>query len=200
MFKIWKIKLNQYLDKFFLFKRNTTYFRVKLSLFFVLVNILFYWFAMILAFPELLKGPSSKEYFLLQFPVGILGGFFDSLSLVITIIMVKRALLTTSNISYIAHLSIDILIAIAATFWVLLVFSFSGWVVSFLTLNPENLIQRTEVYEERFVSALRDPTGKDEIKNIFFGIMMGCSAMLPTTFHIFLFFQSVVKYLRRKKY
>ena len=48
---------------------------------------------MFVAFPELIFGSSSLEYFLLQFPVGILGGFFDSLSLIITIYMIKKQLI-----------------------------------------------------------------------------------------------------------
>ena len=55
-------------------------YKLKIVTFFISINILFYWIAMIAAFPELLFGNSSLEYFLLQFPVGILGGFFDSLS------------------------------------------------------------------------------------------------------------------------
>ena len=99
--------------------------------------------------------------------------------------MVKRALVTTSNLSYMSHLSVDLLIAVCATFWVLFAFSFSGWIISLVTLEPESWIERSLVYEQRFVSALQNPSGKNELKNLYFGLMMGCSAILPTTIHLF---------------
>ena len=42
------------------------------------------------------------------------------------------------------------------------------------------------------MQAIQDPTGRENIKNIYFGIIMGVSAALPT-FHFFLFFSSVFK-------
>ena len=122
----------------------------------------------------------------MQFPVGILGGFFDSLSLIITILMI-RAINSKSDLLYLAHLSVDLVIAILATMWVLFVFIFSGWIISFLISNPESFLIRKETYEARVVSAINNPSGIDEIRNIIFGIVMGFSAILPTTFHIFLF-------------
>lgn len=155
---------------------------------------------MLIAFPELILGSSRLEYFLLQFPVGFLGGLFDSLSLIVTIFMIKRAIYSHSNFMYLAHLSIDIIIAFLATMWVLFVFIFSGWIISFLLFNPESLIIRKEVYEDRVFSALNNPSGEKEIKNIFFGIVMGFSAMIPTIFHIFLFFKSLKFYCTKKKF
>ena len=151
---------------------------------------------MIAAFPELIFNSSSLEYFLLQFPVGILGGFFDSLSLIITLYIIKRAITSYSSFMYLAHLSIDFLIACIATMWVLFVFIFSGWLISFLILNPENLLLRKDIYEERVISAINNPTGKSEFKNISFGIIMGLSAMLPTLLHLYLFFKSIKTFLK----
>ena len=197
VFCTWRDYLKTVLNNFYKIKNITHYFYSKLFLFFVLVNIIFYWLAMFTAFPELVFGGSAREYFLIQFPIGCLGGLFDSLSLAITIFMVKRALVTTSNLSYMSHLSVDLLIAICATFWVLFVFSFSGWIISLVTLEPESLIERSLVYEQRFVSALQNPSGKNELKNIYFGLMMGCSAILPTTIHMYLFLKSFAQSFKR---
>ena len=138
------------------------------------------------------------EYLLLQFPVGFLGGFFDSFSLIITVFMIKRAINSNSQFMYLAHLSVDVVIACFATMWVLLVFIFSGWLIGFLLSNPESLVVRKELYEGRVISALNNPSGTKEIKNIFFGVVMGFSAMLPTVFHIYLFFRSMKLYFIKK--
>ena len=114
--------------------------------------------------------------------------------------MIKRAITSYSSFMYLAHLSVDLFIACVATMWVLFVFIFSGWLTSFLILNPENLIYRKNIYEERVLSAIANPTGKSEIKNIFFGILMGLSAMLPTLFHLYLFIKSLKTYLKNKNY
>ena len=89
MIKIWKRYLLYFLKLFIKASYNINFFKFKIVIFFITINIFFYWIAMIIAFPELVFGSSSLEYFLLQFPVGLLGGFFDSLSLIITIYMIK---------------------------------------------------------------------------------------------------------------
>ena len=171
-----------------------------LFLFFIFLNIGSYWFAMLTAFPNLVFGKTFAYYFKVQFPVGFLGALFDSLSFFITINIIRRALRNKGNVAYTAHLSIDILIAILATFWVLFVFSFSGWIISLVTLEPESLIERSLVYEQRFVSALQNPSGKNELKNIYFGLMMGCSAILPTTIHVYLFLKYFVKSFKKHSF
>ena len=110
-------------DSFFLY----------LFIFFVFLNITCYWFAMVTAFPSLVFGKTFGYYFKV----------LDSLSFFVTIFIVRRALLTVSTRIYIAHLSIDLVIAVLATFWVILVFIISGWAVSFIeTLGKsEELIQ-----------------------------------------------------------
>lgn len=197
MIKIWKKYLINALKLFLEISQNTNYFKLKIIVFFISINVLFYWIAMFVAFPELIFGSSSLEYFLLQFPVGILGGFFDSLSLIITIYMIKGAINSYSSFMYLAHLSVDLLIACIATMWVLFVFIISGWLTSFLILNPENLLLRKDIYEKRVLSAINNPTGTSEIKNIFFGIIMGLSAMLPTLLHLFLFLKSIKTFLKK---
>lgn len=194
MIIIWKRLLIKALEEFIAFLNKVHFSKVKICIFFILVNIFFYWLAMLLTYPILIFGPTYLEYFLLQFPVGILGGFFDSLSLIITILMIKRAINSKSDLLYLAHLSVDLVIAILATMWVLFVFIFSGWIISFLISNPESFLIRKETYEARVVSAINNPSGIDEIRNIIFGIVMGFSAILPTTFHIFLFLKSLKIY------
>ena len=168
----------------------------KLFLAFILLNITCYWWGMLTAFPQDVLGRERVHYFLIQFPVGFLGALFDSLSFFVTISIAKRALKTTSTTSYMAHLSVDLLIAILATWWVLFVFSVSGWLVSLIQLQPESLAQRNYVYEQRLAEALQNPTETKNLKNIYFGIIMGISAMLPTFTHLSLSVHSIFKYLR----
>ena len=177
-------------DSFFLY----------LFIFFVFLNITCYWFAMVTAFPSLVFGKTFIYYFKVQFPVGFLGALFDSLSFFVTIFIVRRALLTVSTKIYIAHLSIDLVIAVLATFWVILVFIISGWAVSFIeTLGQsEELIQtydhetninkRTDKYVRTVNDALENPS--KNIQNIYFGLIMGISAILPTMIHFMMFLKS----------
>ena len=160
-------------DSFFLY----------LFIFFVFLNTTCYWFAMVTAFPSLVFGKTFGYYFKVQFPVGILG-----------------ALLIVSNKIYIAHLSIDLVIAALAVFCVMLVFIISGWTVSFIeTLSQsEELIQtydhekninkRTDKYVSTVNEALNNPS--KNIQNIYFGIIMGISAVLPTMIHFMMFLKS----------
>ena len=168
--------------------------------FFVFLNITCYWFAMVTAFPSLVFGKTFIYYFKVQFPVGFLGALFDSLSFFVTIFIVRRALLTASTKVYIAHLSIDLVIATLATFWVILVFIVSGWVISFIETigHSEELIQtydhetninkRTDKYVSTVNDALKNPS--KNIQNIYFGLIMGISAMLPTMIHFMMFLKS----------
>ena len=106
---------------------------------------------------------------------------------------------------YISHLSIDMLIAIVATFWVLFVFSISGWLVSFIPIKSEierheSLEYRNKAYADRAVAAIKNPTGKEEMRNIYFGMIMGFSAIIPTCVHIFCALFSLRFFLGFKKY
>tara|TARA_B100000949_G_C14153709_1_gene395925 strand:+ start:241 stop:756 length:516 start_codon:yes stop_codon:yes gene_type:complete len=157
---------------------------------------------MITAFPYLVFGSTFDYYFKIQFPVGLLGALFDSFSFFITIYIIQKALKTTDDKVYIAHLSIDLLIAIIATFWVILVFIISGWVVSFFeTLNQPiamierydhetDLLARTNQYANTVNDAIKNPTRN--LQNIYFGIIMGLSAMIPTSIHFSMFCRAVL--------
>lgn len=155
-----------------------------LFIFFVIINILFYWWAMFTAFPFLING----YYFKVQFPVGFLGALFDSLSFFVTIYIIRRALRTQKSGEYIGHLSIDLIIAILATIWVVYVFSVSGWLIQWIDATPSNLIARTDRYEQMVADAVANPT--NNLRNIYFGLIMGISAMIPTCIHITMFIQA----------
>lgn len=147
-------------------------------------------------FPELLEKSGSRfYYFKIQFPVGILGALFDSLSFFVTLFIVRRALSTTSTISYLSHLSIDFFIAVAAAAWVVLVFSVSGWIISFTESNPLLLSQRAKTYEQLVLSAVENPGGN--IRNIYFGIVMGLSAMIPTGIHLYMSFNAITRSVQK---
>ena len=135
----------------------------------------------------------ASHYVKLQIPVGLLGAFFDSLSFFVTIWIIKRALASASTVEYVFHLSLDFLIAILATLWVLFVFTFGGWLISLWESVPEQLSERGTKYASRAVQAIQDPIGRENAKNIYFGLIMGISAALPTCFHFLLFFSSIFK-------
>ncbi|MEC7988289.1 MAG: hypothetical protein VX278_24190 [Myxococcota bacterium] len=162
--------------------------------FFVVLNTVCYWFAILTAFPSIALGEKSTEYFLLQFPVGILGAVFDSASFFITIWIARRAIQTQRIRTVILHLSIDGLIAILASLWVLFVFIVSGWLISYVLGTPEGLGSRGELYSNRILYALKYPLRN--MKNIYFGTMMGCSAALPTFVHVWMCLRSLVYVLR----
>ncbi len=211
-FDVWRKDLSRILERFQAWRFNTRYYFLKVFIFFIILNDLAYWFAMATAFPEMLSGDDLIHYSKIQVPVAFLGAIFDSLSLYITLLVVRSALNSRSNFSYISHLSIDVLIAIAATFWVLFVFSISAWLVSFVPGNSnimgknevqvevkkQTLSDRGKLYEGRVASAIENPTGESEMKNIYFGIVMGFSAIIPTAVHISCALLSLRLFLVRK--
>lgn len=104
---IWKDYLKQLLVFYEAKRGNIFVFYPLLFLFFVLINIGCYWWAIFTAFPELTRGSAGAYYFKVQFPVGFLGALFDSLSFFVTILIIRHALQTRKGIDYIAHLSLD---------------------------------------------------------------------------------------------
>ncbi|MEO0769388.1 MAG: hypothetical protein AAFY72_08125, partial [Cyanobacteria bacterium J06649_4] len=118
---IWRKALSNLLTFYSRKRGSLVTFVPKLFLFFMLLNMTCYWLALITAYPQELTVSGERwEYMIMQFPVGFLGAVFDTASFFITVWIARRALKTTSLPSYIAHLSIDVLIAIVATFWVLM--------------------------------------------------------------------------------
>ncbi len=184
----WKENL-KHLLVFYETKRGNIYvFFPLLFICFVLINIGCYWWAMFTAFPGLTHGSAGEYYFKIQFPVGFLGALFDSLSFFVTIYIIRNALCTEKGIQYVAHLSLDLIIAILATFWVVYVFSFSGWLIDLMDDAPQVLAERNAKYEGLLLDAVVKPG--DNMRNIYFGLIMGVSAMVPTCVHIFMFLRS----------
>ena len=115
-FDVWRKDLRGMLEKFQAWRSNTGHYFLKIFIFFIFLNDLAYWFAIATAYPELLSGDEFLHYSKVQIPVAILGALFDSLSLCVTLVVVRRALRSPSNLSYISHLGIDLLIASATLF------------------------------------------------------------------------------------
>jgi len=169
--------------------------------FFVILNIACYWLAMYTAYPEYMASDEASEYVLLQYPVGILGAVFDSLSFFVTIWIIRRALECSKLTEYVGHLSLDAVIAVIATFWVLFVFTWGGQIVSMVeAINteavPESFSDRTGKTTLRVQEAIENPVGN--WRNIYFGLLMGISASLPTFAHISLFVYSCVAAVAKK--
>ena len=187
----WKASLARLLARYDRHRRPFPRFFALLFAGFVVINLGCYWLAMFTAFPELTRGYAGAHYFKVQFPVGFLGAVFDSLSFFVTVFIVRRALRATSALSYVSHLSVDGVIAVVATWWVLFVFALSGWIVSLLGAEPQLLTDRRELYEDRALTALRNPLGS--VRNIYFGLVMGVSAMIPTSLHVGLSIRSLIR-------
>ena len=193
----WKNSLRILLD-YYEAKRGSFYiFYPTLFLFFVLINIMCYWWAMFTAFPELTRGIDGNHYFKVQFPVGLLGALFDSLSFFVTLYIIRRALTAEKDLEYVSHLSLDLVIALLATFWVLYVFSFAGWLVHLFESVRQDLSGRNEDYRRMLKDALSNPFANK--RNIYFGLILGASAMLPTCGHIFLFLISFFRTIFKQK-
>ena len=195
---IWKDSLNRLIVFYEAKRGNIFVFYPLLFLFFVLINIGCYWWAMFTAFPELTHGSAGIHYFKIQFPVGFLGALFDSLSFFVTILIIRHAIQARKGIEYVAHLSLDLVIAVLATFWVLFVFSFSGWLINVMNAVPQNLAERNAEYQGLLLDAVARPT--DNLRNIYFGLVMGVSAMIPTCVHIYMFFRSCMYTIVRQTF
>ena len=191
IFQEWQKTLSS-VHSFYLSKRaSTKQFYLWLFIFFVIINDLSYWWAMITALPHLVFDPNEfPQYFKVQFPVAFMGALFDSLSFFITIYIVEKALKSRSMFAFIGNLSIDLVIAVLATFWVVFVFMFSSWLVR-LTMPEEitTLAARQEIYGRRLVDAINNPFAN--LRNIYFGIVIGISSLIPTLIHIFMACKSV---------
>ena len=190
---IWRDSLHTVLNLYERKRGSLLIFTPLLFIFFIILNVSCYWWAIYTAFPHYMLTHEASHYVKLQIPVGFLGALFDSLSFFVTIWIIKRALVSQKTYEYIFHLSLDLVIALLATMWVLFVFTVGGWIISLWENAPEVLSLRGEKYTNRAVQAIQDPTGRENIKNIYFGIIMGVSAALPTSLHIFMFFHSVFK-------
>ena len=192
----WRSTLQATLEVYNAKRPPLLWFYPLLFVFFVALNASCYWWGLITAFPYHYKF-SFDYYFKVQFPVAFLGALFDSLSFFVTIRIIKSALQSQSTLRFVGHLSIDIVIAIIATFWVLWVFSFSSWLIRLTEPTNAVLTVRQELYQSRALSALENPT--NNLRNIYFGVIMGVSAMLPTCVHGLMAVRSTFRMLWRSK-
>jgi hypothetical protein len=90
-------------------------------------------------------------------------------------------------------------IAVLATFWVLFVFSFSGWLIHLIESTQSTqqmLTSRNERYEKMLVEAVASPA--ENWRNVYFGMVMGVSAILPTCGHFYLFFRSGLRVITKQ--
>lgn len=193
VFSCWRNSLLHLYTWFEALRGRTRHFYVKAFAVFAVLNLACFWWALLTAYPDLVFGYKSEEYILTGFPVAVFGAVFDSLSLLVTLYIIRRALASTSNLNFFGYLSIDLLIAVLATFWVLFVFIISGWLVDLVLAQPETLMDRRHLYQGRLIGALRDPFGHQNIRNIYFGAIMGASALIPTLLHIVLACGSVLR-------
>ena len=189
----WRDSLHQVLDLYERKRGSLLVFFPLLFLFFVLLNVACYWWAIYTAFPHYMQTHEASHYLKLQIPVGFLGALFDSLSFFVTLWIIRRALASVRTAEYVMHLSLDLVVGVLATLWVLFVFSFGGWLISLWENVPEELLERGNKYTNRAVQAIQDPTGRENAKNIYFGLIMGVSAALPTCLHLFLFLLSIIR-------
>ena len=185
LFANWRQSLVRLLAWFEALRARTPQFHKKLFAIFIGLNLACFWWALMTAYPEKMLTYEAREIALMSVPVSVLGGLFDFLSLFVTLHIARRALAASSNRVFVAYLSIDLVIAIAATAWVLFVFTVSGWLVNLVVSLPETLGQHESLYKQRFWSALLNPFHADSIRNIYFGVIMGASAMLPTVIHLY---------------
>ncbi len=190
---LWRDALHRVLDIYERRRGSIKIFFPILFGFFIFLNVGCYWWAIYTAFPYYMMTHEAAHYIKLQIPVGILGALFDSLSFFVTIWIIRRALASTKTSEYVFHLSLDLVIAVIATFWVLFVFTFGGWMISLWETAPEQLAERGTKYTNRAIQAIQDPTGRENAKNIYFGVIMGVSAALPTCMHLGLFVYSVFR-------
>lgn len=192
IFSYWRSSLLHLYTWFQDLRARTRYFYVKAFLVFAVLNLACFWWALVTAYADLLGSEKAIEYVLTGFPVSVFGAVFDSLSLLVTLYIVRRAIESTSNLSFFAYLSVDLVIAVLATFWVLFVFIISGWLVNLLLTQSESLADRQHLYQGRLMGVLSDPFGYESLRNMYFGVIMGASALIPTLLHILLACRSML--------
>jgi hypothetical protein len=185
VFADWRASLARLLAGFDTLRARTGAFYKKLFAVFIGLNMACFWWALLTAYPEKMLSYEAREIALMSVPVSLFGGLFDFLSLFITLYIARRALATSSNRVFVAYLSIDLVIAIVAAAWVLFMFTVSGWLVNLALSLPETLGQRESLYQQRFWAALLNPLHPESVRNIYFGIVMGASATLPTMIHLY---------------
>ena len=207
-FTRWKTLLSSALGRYESYRDQKRFLFLRLFVFFLVVNISCYWLGISTAFPHLVE-TKLFHMFKIQWPVALLGALFDSVSFFLTIWLIRKAIKATTFLSYLGVLSIDLIIASVATAWVLFVFLISSWMINtfFPTEIPAHEIsppavlvetpapaiwqERKGMYERVVIAALKDPL--ENWHNIYFGLVMGLSTLIPTFFHLILAFLALIK-------
>ncbi len=76
VFSHWRSSLLRFHDWFEGIRASTRNFRLKTFMFFVVLNLGCYWWALLTTYPQFLTGPKADEYVLMGFPVAVLGALF----------------------------------------------------------------------------------------------------------------------------
>lgn len=198
MLKQWIVYLKKILKVIDQKKKNKIRFTIIIITFFFVLNFICYWIGLYIVFNELLYTKKAIEYKYMSIPVASMGALFDYASLWITIKLARIAVKSKRNRVYILVISIDIITAILATFWILFAFISAGWIINLVLDNPETFNQRTELYEKRLDKLISDPFHPYSLKNLYFGILIGASAFLPTIIHLTLALISITSWLTVK--
>ena len=158
---IWRDSLHTILDRYERKKISTWLFFPLLFVFFIILNIACYWWAIYTAFPYYMQTHETSLLHKTANPVG-----FSGLFLIVFPFcnhLDHRACLSARNSEYVFHLSLDLIIAIVATFWVLLyshlVAGSSAWENA-----PEQLTSGGQIYQPG--SQNPGPMGRENAKNI----------------------------------
>ncbi|MCG8441108.1 MAG: hypothetical protein MI723_04790 [Caulobacterales bacterium] len=163
-------------------RARTRLFSLKAFAVFFALNFTCFWWALLTARLELMS-QKPLEYMLMSVPVAAMGALFDLLSLRVTLWAIAKALRARTNASYVAFLGIDLIIAAIATCWVLFVFIVSGWMVAQILPISESFAERADLYQGRIAGVFHSPLAAESLKNIYFGVIMGASALIPTILH-----------------
>lgn len=243
----WQNRLRRLITRYEAYRGRTRRFWRYLFVLFFLLNCVSYQFALMTAFPERAFGVDWLRYVLIMFPIGLFGAAFDGASFLVTLAIMRHAVRIRARLVYLGHVAADIVIAVLATGWVLIVFSVSTVLVDFVIGPPEAvpvatparqakapapavkspaastpkptvtappppktvtppkpaiapvaapgdgsldhgrfMTARAQGYRDRVASALDDPFSSQNLKNIYFGAVMGVSAMLPSLVHLYL--------------
>jgi hypothetical protein len=164
--------------------REDPNFTPKAFVVFFLINLACFYWALLTAYPERLHGMKAVEYTMTGIPVSLLGAVFDIVTLGIIIWAVNRALATRNNLVFLAYLSVDFIIAVVATLWVVFAFYVSGWLVAQVLPINDSFAQRTELYHDRVAGVFLHPLAAESLKNVYFGLILSGSSMLPSIAHV----------------
>ena len=234
---VWRDRLRRLIGLYEAYRERTGAFWRILFVAFFCLNVVCYQIAIMTAFPDRAFGSDWLRYAFITIPVGILGAAFDCASFVVTLAIMRHAIRAKGKLIYLGHIAADIMVAVLATAWVLIVFAISTALVDFVlgpaaaplatpppvisgaptptspgsptaagaaskaappkmlieTPSPERSIKHAEFlanraqgYGRRFAGAIDDPFSTRNLQNIYFGVVMGGSAMLPSLVHLYL--------------